>query len=278
MMYLFKDNKPVRTVNMQVQQDNQPSLHPDNLKDIERREEPMVQASRPTPPADRYVPDDTTDPGVTARLGEDANDFPSWIFNEYKLSKTSLWGKPWPDGKEHLIPKQATIAAVIELHNAGQQTIGKMLELAFSSSNTKNTQVLKECWTKMLTEADRSFSFDLMNKLSSLTQTALADRAFFKHSFIQAAGRLKEGEEEPEWFGGMKERMLQAAIRAGTWVHIHSECWKAMEYKDTPKYNNVPNEIRLRLVNNARFLEERYGPEKIERPTLQDQHALAALC
>lgn len=274
-LYMYKNNQQIKEIKSPMTQGN---LHEDNLKDLDRRIEPMVQATMPTPPAERYVPDPTTDPEVEQRQAATPNEYPSWVFYEYFLSNKTLWGKAWPDGKEHLVPKSSFVNAVIDTHIEGEKTLGKMIELAFADSNKANTLLLLDAWTTIFVGVDKTYVFEHMQALGRMTQSALARRAFDKYTYLSAASRLNPNEDEPEWFMNRRSRMIEAATKAGTYCRIHSEMWQLLEWKNSPNYNNVANEIKLLIVNQAKWIEDNYGPKVVERPKVSDQHALAAMC
>ncbi len=258
------------------------NLHPDNVADLDRRVEPMVQAQAPIPPANLYPQDPTTDPDIIKRQTTQ-NDYPGWVFYEYLLSKYSLWGKPWPDGKEHLIPKKQFIANVVGMHIEGENTIGKMIELALAPSNLGNTNILLSAYTTMFVGVDKPYIFPQMQSLGRIAQGALARRAFDKYAYVSAASRWDSNPEslnsdEPEWLKNMESRMLEAATVAGTWCRVHSEMWHILEWKSNPTYHNVENEIKLLATNQAKWIEDNYGPVKAEKPTISDKRALAAAC
>lgn len=284
MKYLYKPQtntlKPLTSGNSAQMSGN---LHEDNLKDLDNRTEPMEQSMKPTPPAERYQPDPTTDPDISKRQTTQ-NDFPGWVFYEYKLDKVNLWNKPWPDGKEHLVPKKQFIANIVGMHIEGENTIGKMIELALMPTNIGNTNILLSAYTTMFVGIDKPYIFPQMQSLGRIAQGALARRAFDKYAYLSAAERwensqdAKDNKDEPEWLGSMYTRMLEAATQAGTWCRVHSECWHILEWKNNPTYNNVENEIKLLAVNQARWIEDNHGPVQAERPKISDKRALAAAC
>lgn len=239
--------------------------------------EPIVQALNNNDPSKMYVPDTTTDPDIAQRQAETGNDYPTFVFIDYRLSDKSYWGKPNPDGKEHLVPKKEAIVAVYDIHLAGEQTIGKMIELARGPANNANFKLIEDAYNSMIAGTDTEYQFPLMSALASMTSRAFAERAFQKYMYLQAASKLKDGEEPPEWFGAMVDRMTKASAACGTWSWVHLCAWKQLEWSGSPTYNNVMNDIIMRMVNNARYLEKTYGPTRRELPKVSDHYALAAM-
>lgn len=256
---------------------NKPSLHPDNLKELDKRIEPIVQAQMPIPPADLYQQDPSTDPDIQQRQAMSGNDYPPFVFVDYSLSNKSYWGKPNADGKDHLIPRKEAIAQVFELHLQGEATIGKMIELARGPANLANFKLIEDAYSVMIAGLDIEYQFPIMSSLGSITSRAFAERAFQKYMYLQAASKLNPDEEPPEWFGAMTDRMTKASAACGTWSWVHLCAHRTLEWKGTPTYNNVMNDIIMRMVNNAKYLEKTYGPTKRELPKVSDHYAVAAM-
>lgn len=278
-LYLYKNNQQLKEIKPSMS-----NLHPDNVKDIDRRIEPMEQAQIPLPPAEHYVQDPTTDPDITQRQTQQ-NDYPGWVFQEYILHRNNLWNKPWQDGKEHLVPKKQFLANIMAMHTEGENTIGKMIELALAPTNLGNTNIILSAYTTMFVGVDKEFVFPQMQNLGRLTQNALARRAFDKYAYLSAAERWdgdprNANQDEPEWLTNLQTRMIRAATIAGTWCRVHSECWHLLEWKNNPVYSPVmiQNEINLLAVNQAKWIEDNHGPVQAEKPKVSDKRALAAAC
>ena len=124
---------------------------------------------------------------------------------------------------------------------------------------------------------DKEYIFPLMRQLGNLTNQALAERAFQKYMYMQAASRQDESKPEPDWLLNLKDRMMKASAMAGTYVVTHGECWKIAQFNGTPRYT-LENEVKLRLVNNARYLENNFGDKPQPLPTVADHLAVALDC
>lgn len=253
-------------------------MHADALKTIDDRKEPLESAKEVDNERFLKVVDDPqADPEGAARRENTAEAFPAWVLEEYKPSKFSYWGKPNADGKEHLIPKESLVRAVIQVHKDGEAFLGKMLDLSRAASNAVNFKTLMESHEYMAMTLDKPYMYPIMNALSNTTRAAFAERAFSKYSFLSALARQKPDVELPEYMDFLKERMLTAATMCGTWVAVHARLWEIMEYKNSPSYL-VDNEIKLKLCQNAKFLESRNKPIEAPKPSAEDQRSLAALC
>lgn len=261
------------------------NLHPDNLKDLDNRREPILDVMEhgATTVAD-YLDDTIADPeGAANRANASSGDaFPAWIYEDYDYSWKTIWGQPNKDKAQHLIPKQSTIEAVLAIHEQGWNVIGKTLDLARAPGNMGTFMLLKNSYTLMIADADKAYQFPIMNTLSNLTRSALAERAFAKYQYLRAVQRYtKPGEEPkdlPEFVENLQSRMMMAATQAGTWLTIHGECWRLADYSNKPTYNNMDYDIRQRLMNNARYLEKEYKRTPQARPDALTHMSLANEC
>ena len=277
MLYLYKNNKQIKPI------ERQSNMHPDALKQIDDREEPLVTVAKldestTAKALSQLVDDPSTDPEGAARRAEgNAEAFPPFILADYKLSPVSFWGKPWPDKLEHLIPKTALVTSVLQVAKLSENNYGGMLALATGSSNKSNYDHIKQGFEAMMLGLDKEYIFPLMRQLGNLTNQALAERAFQKYMYMQAASRQDESKPEPDWLLNLKDRMMKASAMAGTYVVTHGECWKIAQFNGTPRYT-LENEVKLRLVNNARYLENNFGDKPQPLPTVADHLAVALDC
>lgn len=277
MLYLYNNNKLIKPI---IERN---AMHKDALDQIDNREEPLVSVAKldestTAKAMSQLVDDPTTDPEGAARRSEgNAEAFPPFILADYKLSLTTFWGKAWPDKQEHLIPKQSLVASVMQVAKLSENNYGGMLALATGSSNKANYELIKQGFEFMMLGLDREYIFPLMRQLGNLTNQALAERAFQKYMYMQAASRQDDNKPEPEWMLNLKDRMMKASAMAGTYVTTHGECWKIAQFNGVPKYM-LDNEIKLRLVNNARYLENNFGDKPQPLPTVADHLAVALDC
>lgn len=269
---------PLTKESKEVNQLNTGNVHPDVLKQIDQRNEPLESANAVDNERMLKVVDDpTTDPDGAARRADTADAFPAWVLEEYRVSPHTYWGRPHADGKEHLIPKESLVKAVIQTHVDSNEYLGKMLELCVQGSNMGSHKALLDSYTFMFGSADKSYHFIMMGSLGSMVRTAFAERAFTKYAFLSALRRQKPDVELPEFMGFLKERMIVASAMCGTLYTVHRTCWDLCEYKGIPEYR-VENEIKVRLANEAKRLEDRNKPVEAPRPSLNDQRSLAAMC
>lgn len=277
-----KTQRPVMQAQTLDENLEQHPINPDHStnirRDLDTRDEPLISAQAVDQERLlKAVDDPTTDPEGAANRASSSEAFPAWVLEEYRLSKSTYWGKPNADGKEHLIPKESLVKAVIQVHIDGEATIGKMLDLSLGATNAVNYKTMMESYELMFMTMDKNYLYPMMNGLSNMTRAAFAERAFTKYSFLSALARQKPDTDLPEYMDFLKERMLQAATMCGTLVAVHSKMWSIMEYKNSPTYL-VDNEIKLKLCQNAKFLETRNKPVEAPKPSAEDQRSLAALC
>lgn len=208
------------------------------------------------------INDDTLgDPEGAAARAEVAA-YPDWALVDYEPSRTNFWGKPWNSaGTEHLVPKQATIASVMEHHNQGMSTIKEMVSMAHQEK-AETIKVLKENYESILAGISDDMKYPVMKGISNAVQVALAERAYAKHLFVSAYGSVRDPDAElPEYVANRQDKVFEAAIKAGVWYDVHQHCWDYVQYKGTPKYY-VENDVKFRLINAAKYIDEQYREVK----------------
>lgn len=247
--------------------------HFDPLLEGERKE--LVAEVETT--QDMYTDDTIADPeGAAAREeAEITAIFPDWVYGDYELSPKTLWGKAWPDGKDHLVPKQITIDAVIDLHKQGEQHYREMVKLAYSTDETR-IKALIDGFETALAGCAGSDHFPLLKGIGDQVQTFLAERAYRKYLFVSAADRHND-DAMPDYVENLHTNMMTAAANAGVWYELHSHCWNYVQWKNAPRYY-VDNAIKLRLVNAARYLDENYRSEQPKLAKTSDYVKTAVAC
>ena len=138
-----------------------------------------------------YTDDTQGDPEgaeVRAHARFERVDYPEWVFGNFKLSKTTYYGKPWPDKSEHLVPREATIQEILEIHEQGMQ--GEFLDNCLTMGVKMNRfEILKQKYLELVDEAPVDLQFGIMRGLGNSVEEALAKRAVSKFRFSEAADR-----------------------------------------------------------------------------------------
>ena len=243
---------------------------------LEGEREELLPAKETT--QDMYTDDTIGDPeGAAARQeAQEQASFPDWVFNDYVLSTKTVWGKAWSDGKEHLVPKQTTIDSVINLHKAGEENYLQMVKMAHSTDAAR-IESLKNGYETVLADATGKDVFPVLKGIGNQVQVALAERAYRKHLYIAAADRVPADQPQPEYVENLQTNMFNAATDAGVWYDLHAHCWNYVQWKNSPVYY-VDNEIKLRLVNAARYIDENYRSVKPVVAPTSEQVKLAIAC
>ena len=227
--------------------------HFDPLLEGEREE--LVPAKETT--QDMYTQDTLADPeGAAAR--EEVAAYPDWALNDYEPSPRNYWGKVWPQGNgEYLVPKESTIAAVMEHHAQGMATIKDMVAMAHQEQ-AETIKVLKENYESILAGIPDAQKYPVMKGISNAVQVALAERAYAKHLFTSAYGSIRDPNAElPEFVQRRQDKVFEAAVTAGIWYDLHQHCWDYVQYKGTPNYY-IENDVKFRLINAAKYIDEQY--------------------
>lgn len=210
---------------------------------------------------DMYTQDTLADPEGAAARTEVAT-YPDWALNDYEPSATTYWGKGWPQGKgEYLVPKEATIAAVMEHHVQGMATIKDMVAMAHQEQ-AETIKILKENYESILAGIPDAQKYPVMKGISNAVQVALAERAYAKHLFMSAYGSVRDPEQElPEFVQRRQDKVFESAVTAGIWYDVHQHCWNYVQYKGTPNYY-IENDVKFRLINAAKYIDEQYREVK----------------
>lgn len=184
--------------------------------------------------------------------------YPDWALVDYEPSAKNFWGKPWTSGDgEHLVPKQATVAAVMEHHVQGMTTIKEMVAMAHQEK-ADQIKVLKENYESILAGISDDMKYPVMKGISNAVQTALAERAYAKHLFVSAYGSVRDPDQElPDFVERRQDKVFEAAVKAGIWYDVHQHCWNFVQYKGSPKYY-VENDVKFRLINAAEYIDSQY--------------------
>lgn len=226
---------------------------------LEGEREELLPAKETT--QDMYTQDTLADPeGAATR--EMTAAYPDWALNDYEPSATNYWGKPWPQGNgEHLVPKETTIAAVMEHHVQGMATVKDMVAMAHQEQ-AETIKILKENYESILAGIPDSQKYPVMKGISNAVQVALAERAYAKHLFISAYGSVRDPDAElPEFVQRRQDKVFEAAVTAGIWYDVHQHCWDFVQYKGSPKYY-IENDVKFRLINAAKYIDEQYREVK----------------
>ena len=224
---------------------------------------------------DHYTEDTLADPeGVAAR--QEHSLYPEWVFNDYTVSKLNIWGKPNEDGKEHLVATASTIDSIMRLHDAGMQSelIAGMVDLA-SGEHSDTIDTLIDNYTNILHSLSGKSHYAVVKGVGDAATSALAERAYRKHLFISATGRVRDTEAElPPYVEKLQEQMWEAAIDAGVWYKVHNELWSHLQWKGAPKYY-VQNDVKLRLVNAAKYIENNHRAVQPIKASTADHKQMA---
>ena len=229
--------------------------------------DPMLEGEReeltsPIETTHDMINDDTIgDPEGAAARAEVAA-YPDWALVDYEPSTTTFWGKPWNSaGTEHLVPKQATVASVMEHHVQGMTTVKEMVAMAHQEQ-AESIKVLKDNYESILAGISDDMKYPVMKGIANAVQTALAERAYAKQLFVNAYGSVRDPDQElPDFVAKRQDKVFESAIKAGVWYDVHQHCWNYVQYKGSPKYY-VENDVKFRLINAAKYIDEQYREVK----------------
>lgn len=217
-----------------------------------------------------YTDDTQGDPEgaeVRAHARSERVDYPEWVFGNFKLSKTTYYGKPWPDKGEHLIPREVTIQEILEVHEQGMQ--GEFLDNCLTMGAKMNRfEILKQKYLELVDEAPADLQFGIMRGLGNSVEEALAKRAVSKFRFGEAADRANMDEDK---LSDLFQRAMNDAEKAGALMWIHRAAWQSLQWKSEPKYTRVKNSIVLEQIRAAEYIDKTYGTkDQVKRAKLKE--------
>lgn len=205
---------------------------------------------------DHYTDDTIGDPeGAERRAQADKLEYPEWVYNNFIPSKKTYYGKPWPDGGEHLIPRAFVIKQIMDVHEASMQPEPIEGCMKMGEKMTGFAEI-RHAYAVLLDTLPSTMHFDFMNSIGDMTNRALARRAISKQRYLEAAERTGTKEE---YLSDQYTRAMTNSEQAGAMLWIHRDCWRTLQWKGEPKYLRVENAVVLEQISAARNIEERYG-------------------
>ena len=226
---------------------------------------------------DDYEDDGTTDPEGKARRAETNRRllFPPYVFDEYRLSARTYWGKPWEDGKEHLVPLDSTVDEVMHIHDNSGTVFADLANGA--KSEIVDPMVKASC--DFMDAMGDAGAFAFMQGFGDTVNKMFAERAYSKYLFLRYLDRL--GDKDVNEYGeGLETRMMAAAENLGNFYKVHLDLWDHLQWKNEPTYPRVKNAVELRLVNAAKWVDEnrRNTEDQMAKVSHEDRRRLASMC
>lgn len=226
---------------------------------------------------DKIAEDPTTDPeGAAQRANPNAGaNFPMWVYGDFQESKLDYWGRPFQDGRAHLIPRKTAVLAVLELHTDG---LDNLISLATTGKkeDPKSYDLLHTSYTTLVEMVESRHHFGIIRGLGDQVTTLLAERAYAKHRYLQALDSQRPDSDNNDFVEKAFDAASQASIDAGIWWQIHQDAWVAAGFSSTPTYPRVENAIAMRLINVAGYIEGKHRNTEARRPLTSDRKALVA--
>lgn len=244
-------------------------------RDVESKE-PPIDYPRITLD-DKIGEDRTTDPeGATRRAAPSAGaNFPMWVYGDFEESKLDYWGRPWKDGRVHLIPRKATVLTVLELHHDG---LGNLIDRATAGKkeDPASYDLLHTSYTTLVEMVDPRHHYGIIRGLGDQVTTLLAERAYTKHRLLQALDSQRPDNPNSDYIENAETAAMQASYDAGIWWQVHQDSWVAAGFKNEPTYPRVENAIAMRLINVASYIESKHRNTQGPAPLTEDRKAIVA--
>lgn len=206
---------------------------------------------------DDYTDDTQGDPegAMTRAEKRDTLEFPEWVYGNFMLSSKTYYGKSWPDGGKHLIPREVVVREIMSVHEESMENeaLEGCLRLGLSLDGFES---FKENYLNLIDNAPQFAQFDIMNGLQNSVERALARRAISKYRYLEAADRTGTKEE---YLSDLYSYAMRDATQAGALIWIHRDAWRSLQWKSEPKYIRVQNAVVLEQISAAKRVEEKYG-------------------
>lgn len=225
---------------------------------------------------DHYTDDSIGDPeGAAARAQyQESALYPDWVFNDFTVATHNIWGKRWEDGKEHLVAQQSTIDTVMRLHDEGMSSF-TMIDGMTSLADDSTVATMIDNYTNILEAVGSNFHYAVVKGIGDATTTALAERAYRKHLYTAAFGRVRDVNAElPPYVENLQTQAMEASANAGVWYLVHKAVWEHLQWSNAPKYY-VLNDVKLRLVNAAKYIEANHRAVQPVKATATDHKQMA---
>ena len=244
-------------------------------RDVESKEPPIDHPR--TTLDDKITEDPTTDlDGARERANPSAGaNFPMWVYGDFEESRVDYWGRPWQDGRVHLIPRKATVLTVLELHNDG---LDNLIDRAAAGKKEDpvSYDLLHTSYTTLVEMVDPRHHYGIIRGLGDQVTTLLAERAYTKHRLLQALDSQRPDSDNVDYIEKAEEAAMQASYDAGIWWDVHQDCWRAAGFNNEPSYPRVENAIAMRLINVASYIERTHRKSEGPAPLTEDRKAIVA--
>lgn len=218
---------------------------------------------------DMYTPDTSADPeGSERRVSNEQHDrmmYPTWVLQDYEVSSKDYYGKLWPDGRAHLVPKESFIEAVLACHNEGMapEFIEGMHNQALNDDAAQEAYTLmSDCYGKMI-ELGKPHTYNIIVGIGNGATNQLIERAYRRYLNDQALdGLAAEDSPNQDWIVNRGAALMQASIDASVWVRLHKEAcdqadWKPPQYVEWAMKSAITKKcVKLADNNDKKFRNE----------------------
>ena len=222
---------------------------------------------------DMYTEDTIADPEGAEAREEYVAEYPQFVFNNFEVSSSNIWGRPFKDGKQHLRPTANFIAEIQAEHEEGETNIPGMLKLAEAEEAERIASLTDNFGDIVRSNPYEEYS--VIMAVKGIAEEKLANRAFQKQVYNsiaekeQRTGKPNPGYTADEAWGTMQT----AAVRAGVWYLVWEEVISAAGgtwFKTNDVKLNVEYAVKKLAQGKADQSDRKHRTEKARVPTLAD--------
>jgi hypothetical protein len=234
-----------------------PSIDP---RDIQTRKE-LIAGKETT--QDMYTEDTLADPEGAARRAE-RPEYAPWALDNFQVSNVDFYGRPWEDGKMHLIPTKSHIQDVVDTYKMLMTDDSYMTACCELAEKDSDFETMKSAYTSLVSSVDNDKIFAIAKSVSGVCQEALARRAYDYHRYLEAdakANMQSDTAEMPDWVLNKENRAEASSRIAGIWYSIYKAVQNITGYKPLDFVNNIglitaEKHIRKMAIDSAKWVDE----------------------
>ncbi len=226
---------------------------------------------------DMYTEDTNADPEGAAAREEYVPEYPPFVFNNYTVSSTDVFGRGFKDGKQHLAPSHTFLAELRKQHDDGESHVSGMVKLAEAEEKDRIKSLMDNYGDIVRNNPYEEYT--VIDSVKRIAEEKLASRAYYKHLYhsVSENEQRNGGPKDPNGFTADKcwDIMTDAAVQAGVWYLV----WE--EVKSVGQGWHKQNDVRLNPEYAIKKLaqlkadkqDRNHRTEKAKVPSLADYKA-----
>lgn len=225
---------------------------------------------------DMYTEDTLADPeGAKART-EYVAEYPSFVYDNFTVSDTDIFGNKFKDGKQHLCPTKTFLDEIIRCHEEGEAHVSNMIQLAQSEEQERINSLVTNYGDIVRNNPYEEYT--VIDSVKRITEEKLANRAYTKHLYYSLAEKEERtGQPIPGNFNADVAFgvMQDAALQAGVWYPVWEEVMSASDgwHSKNDVQLNIEYAVKKLAQRKADKQDANHRTEKARVPSTADYKA-----